>query len=299
MKAKRFASTAPSELPHFAPKIQIVGFGIAVGLVLLTAFNGQDLSQRMAESKFGDAVGLAYLRIWTQARPDAYHLHLVLARHELWQGNLQRAVDALTPILRASDVESDDLQAARTLLLQIRKMQLWQLQPNSAAFQRAKIVYLRQLRQVASGHWDQTQLQHFAQEAIALGDAQLGYELYVRLIKNQPCQHLQWYERIAGFNLGAGRYERAAQTYFQMSSCITDSTQQQTLIVTGLQALQAGNRLDEAMLASEKYFALLSQNPKTLMYLAKLALASNRPDLAEKYMSQVLQQRITSIQRAP
>jgi hypothetical protein len=84
-----------------------------------------------------------------------------------------------------------------------------------------------------------------------------------------------------------------------MSSCITDSTQQQTLIVTGLQALQAGNRLDEAMLASEKYFALLSQNPKTLMYLAKLALASNRPDLAEKYMSQVLQQRITSIQRAP
>lgn len=53
------------------------------------------------------------------------------------------------------------------------------------------------------------------------------------------------------------------------------------------------------MLASEKYFALLSQNPKTLMYLAKLALASNRPDLAEKYMSQVLQQRITSIQRAP
>ncbi|MFO1353956.1 MAG: hypothetical protein U1E88_05765 [Acinetobacter sp.] len=121
------------------------------------------------------------------------------------------------------------------------------------------------------------------------------------MIKNQPCQHLPWYERIAGFNLGAGRYERAAQTYFQMSSCHR-FTQQQTLIVTGLQALQAGNRLDEAMLASESGQILCStqsESENTDVSRCVGTSASNRPDLAEKYMSQVLQQRITSIQRAP
>lgn len=296
MKVTRFASTADLNPPRFAPKVQILGFGFAVGLVLLTAFNGQHLVKRMADSHANDAVSLAYLRIWIRAKPDAYHLRLVLARHELSQGNLQLAEDAVAPILSASDVDHDDLIDAQTLMLDINKQEMWRLKPNTPAYIRAQAQYLKQLRKIASYHWDLSHLQSFAQEATILGDSQLSHDLYTSLIKNHPCSNLSWYDIVARADLGNGHYGKAAHTYFLASSCTKDPVQQRTYVLTGLKALQSGNRLNDAIQASENYSALLLNDPKALMFLAKLALASNRPDLAEKYISRLLQQRITTTQ---
>ena len=56
-----------------------------------------------------DAVSLAYLRIWIHAKPDAYALRLVLARHELTHGNLYASEQVLQPMLNAADVTPQDL----------------------------------------------------------------------------------------------------------------------------------------------------------------------------------------------
>jgi tetratricopeptide (TPR) repeat protein len=295
MKAKRFSSIANSNPPQFISTAQILGFGFAIGLALLTTFNGQHLVQRMTDSHANDAVSLAYLRIWIKAKPDAYPLRLVLARHELSQGNLQKAEAVLMPILHASDVDSADLIQAWLLMLKISKQEMWQQKPDTPLFAQAKQKYLQQLRTVSAFPWSRSQTQFFAQEASALGDLNLGYTLYTQLIKAHPCGNLSWYELVAKANLSKRRYQKAADTYFSASSCPKDPAQQRNYIVTGLKTLQSGGLLNDSMLSSEKYYDVLSADPKSLMYITKLALASGRPDLAEKYIARLLQQPIHTV----
>jgi hypothetical protein len=295
MKVKRFSSIANSNPPQFTSTAQILGFGFAVGLALLTTFNGQHLVQRLTDSRSNDAVSLAYLRIWVKAKPDAYHLRLVLARHELSQGNLQNAEAVLTPILNASDVESDDLIQAWLLMLNISKQEMWRLRPDTPPFAQAKQKYLQQLRTVAAFPWSRSQTQLFAQQASALGDSNLSFTLYTQLIKAHPCHNLSWYDLVAKANLSKSRYKNAADTYFSASSCPQDPVQQRNYIVTGLKTLQSGGLFNDSMLSSEKYYGVLSADRKSLMYITKLALASGRPDLAEKYTSRLLQQPLHTV----
>ena len=292
MKVKRFSSIANSNPPQLTSNSQILGFGFAVGFALLTTFSGQHLVQRLENSSANDAVSLAYLRIWVKAKPDAYHLRLVLAHHELSQGNLQNAEAVITPILNASDVDSADLINAWRLMLKISKQEMWRLKPNTLPFAQAQHKYLQQLRTVAAFPWGLSQIQDFAQEAAALGDFNLSYTLYTRLIKQLPCRNLSWYDILAKEDLSKNRYKKAANIYFSASSCPKDPIQQRDFILTGLKALQSGSLLSDAMFFSEKYYDLLSTDPKALMFITKLALASSRPDLAEKYTSRLLQQRI-------
>jgi tetratricopeptide (TPR) repeat protein len=295
MKVTRSISAVRTDPPRLAPMVQILGFGFAVGLALFAAFNSQNLVQRMTTSNGNDAISLAYLRIWIRAKPDEYHLRLVLARHEFLQGNLKRAEDAITPILKADDVDHIDLIDAQLLMLDIRKQELWRLKPNTESYIQAHAQYLKQLRQVTRYPWDFVHQKNFAQTAISSGDVKLSYELYSKLIKKHPCYNLKWYEIIAQINLSRAHYSDAANSYFLASACSKNLIDKRTNIITGLQALQSGNRMNEAMLASENHFDILQSDPEALQFLAKLALASNRPDLAEKYVSRLLQQRISTI----
>jgi hypothetical protein len=48
------------------------------------------------------------------------------------------------------------------------------------------------------------------------------------------------------------------------------------------------------MSAAQTYAGVLLQDPSILEFLARLALSANRPDLAQHYVSLLLQQRIST-----
>ena len=292
MKVTRLGSTATVNPPRFASFFQILGFGVAVCLLLLITYLNQNLVERLQNSDPKDAVSLAYLRIWIHAKPDAYALRLVLARHELTHGNLYASEQVLQPMLNAADVTPQELIRAQFLLLKIKKYRMWQLNPHTLAYVRAKEQYLQQLRMTMRHVHTRKPLEEFAQEAMALGDAKLSYDLYAQLIQDHRCAERSWYEKVAQLDIGTGHYRQAAKRYFDVAACTRDATQQRADILTGLQTLMAGHHLQDAARASEQYFSVLRDDREALMFLTRLALASNHPELAEKYVARLLQQRI-------
>ncbi len=78
-----------------------------------------------------------------------------------------------------------------------------------------------------------------------------------------------------------GHYRQAAKRYFDVAACTRDATRQRADILTGLQTLMAGHHLQDAARASEQYFSVLRDDREALMFLTRLALASNHPELAE------------------
>ena len=52
--------------------------------------------------------------------------------------------------------------------------------------------------------------------------------------------------------------------------------------------------MPDAVLAGQTYVGVLINDPSILEFLARLALAANRPDLAQQYVALLLKQRISS-----
>lgn len=147
MKVTRLGSTATVNPPRFASFFQILGFRIKLcACCCWLPISNQNLVERLQNSDPKDAVSLAYLRIWIHAKPDAYALRLVLAQHELTHGNLYASEQVLQPMLNAADVTPQELIRAQFLLLKIKKYRMWQLNPHTLAYVRAKEQYLQQLR---------------------------------------------------------------------------------------------------------------------------------------------------------
>lgn len=294
MKASRFASTAAHERARFASPGQILGFGLIVLLALLAVFPDQSLERRLESSAYGGSVSLAYLGAWLRAKPDDNHLRLVLARRQIQQGELVLAEATLQPIFRAPEVEGYDRAEAALMVLEVREQQMWRLKPGTDAFATARSAYLGQLRQVTAYSWESARMEGFAHQAIALGDFDLGRDLYLRLIRDNPYHSLAWYERIAQMDLAAGHYEAAANIYFAALPYTVDRAQRRQYYLTGLRILQSGNLLREAVASGQAYLGPLEDDRDSLLYLIRLALASNRPDVAEKYVSRLLRQRLSA-----
>lgn len=294
MKASRFASTAARERPRFASPGQILGFGFAMTLALLAVFPDQSLERRLESSAYGDSVSLAYLGAWLRAKPDDYHLRLVLARRQIQQGELVQAESTLKPMLTASEVEGYDRAEAELMILEVREQQMWRLKPDSESFAIARSAYLAQLRVVTRYSWESARMEEFARQAMALGDTRLGRDLYFKLIKDNPYHSLAWYERIAQIDLAEGQYEAAANIYFSALPYTVDMQQRRQYFLAGLKILQSGNLMKEAIAAGDAYVGPLVDDRESLLYLIRLALASNRSDIAEKYVSRLLRQRVSA-----
>lgn len=294
MKASRFASTAAPDRPRFASPGQILGFGLVVVLALLAVFPDQSLERRLESTAYGDSISLAYLGAWLRAKPDDHHLRLVLARRQIQQGEWRQAEASLTPLLASGEVEGYDRAEAELMLLDLREQQMWRQPPDSPGFAEAKAVFLKQLEVSTDYGWEASRLEAFANQAMALGDTKLGRRLYVRLLKDNPYHSLGWYERIARLDLAEGNYREAANIYFRALPYTLDMEQRRQYLLTGLKILQSGNLLREAVAAGEAHLGPLGNDSQTLLYLIRLALASNRPDLAEKYVARLLKQRVSA-----
>lgn len=136
--------------------------------------------------------------------------------------------------------------------------------------------------------WDSQRLEDFADKLIALGYRQHGLDMYARLLISSHHQSDDWYQRVSQLYLADGHYREAANLYFQALPYAASTEQRRHRFLTGLGILQSGNLLEESLLASEIHLGSLVSDVPTLRYLVKLSQASNRLDLAEKYVNLLL-----------
>ena len=294
MSLPRSGFPAAPERLRFATTGQILGFGLLTSLIFMVIYPEQSLQRHLERSAQTDNVSIAYLLAWLRAKPDDHYLRILLAQRFFDKGQIREARQTLAPIFKIKTLEMKLQAKSEVLLLDILERQLWQFTPKSAEFINAQRHYLKQLRKVSHFEWPTARLEVFAKNAYAFGDTVLARELYYQLIYNAKDVNLVWFDRIAQLYLAEGHYRSAARTYFQAMPYSSSLQQRRSYFLSGVKALQSGNLWPDAMTAAQTYAGVLLQDPSILEFLARLALSANRPDLAQHYVSLLLQQRIST-----
>jgi hypothetical protein len=113
-------------------------------------------------------------------------------------------------------------------------------------------------------------------------------KFYQRLAKQDVARAAQWQSRTAEIALGVGEYRAAAAANFAAQTAATSLDEQRHYFIAGVKALQSGNLLDEAVAEAQRRVGPLADDPETLRFLTRLAMACNRPDLADQYARRLL-----------
>ncbi|BCA78835.1 hypothetical protein [Desulfuromonas sp. AOP6] len=87
---------------------------------------------------------------------------------------------------------------------------------------------------------------------------------------------------------GPDTYRRRAQSAFEQMRTAASLEQRRSLFFKAIRVLQEGNLLMEALAAADAHIGPLAGDRETLIFLSRLALAANRPDLAQVYIRRAL-----------
>nr|WP_311530248.1 tetratricopeptide repeat protein [uncultured Ralstonia sp.] len=282
------ADLTPRE--RLLPPWLIGTLGALIGLALALMFPRERLEARLLDgTNTGgkvDALSVAYLEAWLRVRPNDGEFLSVLAAQYVRTGRLEDA-EAMLNRMRGLHDKSLDRQAL-LLDIAIREQRAYALQPNDP--QRASLLNdLRGLlKQSLSHRWTAAELEILAGKARALDQGAIAVQFYQRLAKQDVARAAQWQARTAEIALGVGEYRAAAAANFAAQADAKSLDEQRRYFIAGLKALQGGNLFDDAMAEAQRHVGPLIDDTETLRFLTRLALACNRPDLADQYARRLL-----------
>jgi len=258
---------------------------VAGGLVLLFPFRGleQDLGR---DASRPDALQIAYLEAWLTVRPGRSQLRYLLARQLVAADDLDRARSHLRHL---GDHAESQLRT-RALLLEL-DIGLRELQAMSLGHPERpdRLLALReQFRVLLAGDLPADIGQELAQRAAALGATGLAVDWYRRLLASRPVLSAAAWEAAASNVLQWGEHVLAARLLMQARSVATTRAEQRRLFIAALRTLQAASLFDEALALAEAQLGALADDTVTLEYLTRLALAADRPAIAQRYAIRLL-----------
>lgn len=276
---------APERQRLFSPAVILV-LGALTALMLVLAFPREKLEARLLGGTKADGLTVAYLEAWLRVDPSNTDVLSELTREYLKGQRIADAARVLDRLQQSHDPAAR--QGAVAIRLSIAQQRLYALKPGDPA-RAARINELDALLREASTYpWDNDQLALLARQARGLNDAELAARYYRQLIERDPAHASGWLVDLAQTELGSGRYAAAADAWFEAQKHAANLEQRRARFMAGAQALQAGNDPVAAIQAANTHLGDLADDPDTLRYLANLALAAGRPDLAEKYVKRLL-----------
>ncbi|MFM0736208.1 tetratricopeptide repeat protein [Paraburkholderia xenovorans] len=276
---------APERQRLFSPAVILV-LGALTALMLVLAFPREKLESRLLGGVNADGLTIAYLEAWLRINPDNADVLSALTREYLKGQRIADAARVLERLQHSNDPAAR--QGALAIRVSIAQQRLYALKPDDPA----RAARMRELdavlREAAAYQWDIEQLAVLARQARGLNDSELAARYYRQLIQRDPAHASGWLIDLAQTELGNGRYAAAADAWFDAQRHASTLDERRKRFMAGVQALQAGNDPVAALQAANTHLGDLADDPDTLRYLANLALAAGRPDLAERYVKRLL-----------
>ena len=137
-------------------------------------------------------------------------------------------------------------------------------------------------------------LEEAARVALANGRSEEALEIYLTIAERKPDEAARIYPQAAALALGAGRHADAAGLYLRGLERTTGRDERRTLLFAALRALQAASLFDRALAVADQHGREFLAEVETVEFLARLAMAANRPQAAQRYARLMLQ-----LSRAP
>ncbi|TDR73615.1 tetratricopeptide repeat protein [Paludibacterium purpuratum] len=278
-------STAAPKRLRLLPLYQLIGLSLLLVLLLALVFPHASLRSRLLGHTQADQLAIAYLEAWQRVEPDNPDVLATLTREYL-KG--QRAGDARRLIVRLKS--SHDVETRRdALLIEIGLAQAALFAENQPAVRQARAADLAQLLdQALPLPWHNDQLTALADTARLSGQPDLADSFYTRLAQSEPARAAIWWRKSCALRLSRQQYARAADACLAAQAHGATRDERRTDFIAALRALQMGNLLPQALqLAGQRGGSLLG-DATTLRFLANLALAGGRPDLAQDYVRRLL-----------
>lgn len=271
----------------------MVGFGLALSLGLLLVYPHRTLEQRLsaADTAAGGAdtpLTIEYLKVFLKADPADSALRLQLVRKLALSGDTAAARQLMDAPQAASDPFF--LREAGWIRLALAE----QAFSAAAAGSPARAASLAQLhsevRAVLAQRWlTARQLDQLAGRALA-GDApEMALAAYRRLQDAPALLADDRYALAARGALGLGDYRLSADLLFIAMARSGSRETQRAYFVEALRNLQAGGLMNYALEAAERHIGPFRRDVAMLKFLARLAQAANRPDVAERYAKRFLE----------
>jgi polysaccharide biosynthesis protein PelB len=277
------------------PPAVALGLGVLVAGALAFVFPYRSLEDEIARTvsksdALADPLQIAYLRAWLRVRPELSGLRLTLAT-QLAHANDLAGARAELEALRAS---TDPRLTERTLLLELdlAAIELSQLAPTDARAHALRAGLHGRLAEVAQQRLTQARVDdldlRLAQRAAELHAREAARLLWQRVLaSSQRLPASQW-EDAARSMLGLGEPQVAAELYFAARSAAGTRREERRLFLAALNALQGSGQAAPALEAAERELGTLAADTETLEFLTRLALAADRPDLAQRYARMLL-----------
>lgn len=258
---------------------------VAGGLALLFPF-------RSLEEKIGraaprpDALQIAYLESWLTVRPDRGQLRYLLAQQLLVADDLARARAHLARLAASPDPGLRNRALLLELDVAIRELQA--LPPGHPDRPSRMLALRERFRALLALDLPVDVGMELARRADALGAAGIALDWYERLLERAPALPAVVWETAAERTLQRAEHSLAARLYMQARAAATSVAERRRLFLAGLRALQAVSRLDEALDLADRNLGALATDTETLEFLTRLALAANRPAIAQRYAAMLL-----------
>jgi len=286
-RRSRLAAQA-AERPRLAPLWLIALLAAFVGVALVLLYPRQDL-ERLLTATPDTPIAEAYLDNLLRTDPNNPRLRLLLARRQAELGQPDKARQTLKPALEAADPELR--REARWVLWDLEEIGRRRTNKQSPAERHAaesrQRALLHELAQESTSLERQMAL---AAAAFQLGEGALGRKLYQDIaasIRN-PDEAATLFAHAASTALGAGDYAGSAELYLFARQSTSERRLARQYLHAALRALQSGNQPLAAVELGERSLGEFADDQETLLLMVNLARAAGRPDIAERYVRQLL-----------
>lgn len=272
----------------FFPLWEVFCFVLIVIAVLVALFPRHLLDKVLASSK-PSAVAIGYLQAFDKRYPQNSQIMLALIEQEAQLGDIGQAQDIITSIRKMKIAPAPDVSAQlRWTDYLILRYKMYEARENRA--KHAEL--LRQLRATASALAGESlsaeQLKILAMDNLAYNQAAVALAIYERLLAANKLTSPA--ELAEGGTIAMMNNDHRASEEFYLAAYHKAATVNDKRIYARdvIKVLWAGDYLQEAWSFAMSLPEPVLNDPDMLLYMARLAIAANHPDIAQKYALRAL-----------
>lgn len=293
-RSKRYAGI-DAEVPRLrlVDNWQLVLLAVLMLGLLQLIFPQRTLVEKLRDQERLDELTLSYIENLYRTQPGNVDLIILLGRTRSEQLDVAGLERLLAPALQSGDAR----QRSEARLLLLGRYERALAEVSDAREQVRWQDQLAALMRTASEDELPPQLAGaFAAAAFRLQQPELGLQFLRRVSQAAPVSALEAYAKVA---LAQGRYTLAAE-YFLLARQQADSRELAAAYFRqGIGALMAASRFEQAMQAADRHLGDLADDPETLRYLTRAALAAGQPGRAARYAQQLVFMPATAAEGVP
>lgn len=290
MSSNWSANKSPAQRERFASPIAICGLVGAGLLLLVMLYPEKTLLKLLSAPEVTSPAQQRYLEILVHLRTGDPDLAFTLIRSYLAAKHPDKAAQTLD--LLRGELSPSQAKTAMALRYEVYRQCLMRLPQGDSRRPAAQKEYARQVELALQGGATPTEVGRYLSDARSVGDTATSRRLEALLQKRAgigagPAAGENPDVMTADAALARGDYRGAAALQFQAMKNAPRNEKRKHFLA-GVRTLQSGNLPNEALTAAEAHLNDLADDRQTLVFMSRLALATNRPERAQFYIRRAL-----------